>query len=181
MSAGRILESAMTTDSGSAHATLLRNPEGAYTRLVTAQRFQEEGECDDNDDESGDDTTAPVGVGLTREQADEIARNEKPMFETIKRTGTGRSAASLQLENQRNADLEAGSKSTYSFWYLFRRLLTLNRESKWDYVVRPSTHVLMGTSLTLSSTPAWSPVGYPYVWFPGPHQSRDICLLFPDL
>ncbi|KAK4704235.1 ATP-binding cassette, subfamily B (MDR/TAP), member 1, partial [Phenoliferia sp. Uapishka_3] len=129
MSAGKILESAMTTEAGSAHVTLLRRPEGAYTRLVTAQKFREQTDVNDSDSESGE--TAPVG--LTREQADELARNEKPQFETMKRVGTGRSAASVELERRNAADLESGSPVNHSFWYLFGRLLDINRASKWDY------------------------------------------------
>ena len=130
MSAGKILESAMTTAAGSAHVTLLQRPEGAYTRLVTAQKFREQATEDDSDSETD---VAPAG--LTREQVDEMARNEKPQFENIKRVGTGRSAASLELEARNLRDLSGSRPKNHSFWYLFSRLLAINSESKWDYVL----------------------------------------------
>lgn len=124
----------MSSATTSAHTELLKRTEGAYTRLVSAQRFREQTAADDEaDDASITDEKAPGG--LTREQADELARNEKPMFETLKRTGTGRSAASQALSEKNRKDLEsgAGAHQQHSFFYLVMRMLKLNRDRKWLY------------------------------------------------
>ncbi|KAL8277932.1 hypothetical protein RQP46_009751 [Phenoliferia psychrophenolica] len=139
MSAGKILESAMTSEAGSAHVTLLQRPDGAYLRLVQAQKFREQATEDDSDSEAGD-----TAVALTREQADELARNEKPQFENIKRVGTGRSAASMEIEKRNIQDTANSAASNHSFWYLFIRLLNINRESKWDYVLGLVSGIVCG-------------------------------------
>ncbi|SCV74374.1 BQ2448_6806 [Microbotryum intermedium] len=141
LTAGQILESAMSADGSSAHEILLRNPDGAYSRLVNAQKFREAEEEDGDsasDSASVDDREKPSAVGnLTREQVDEMARNEKPQFETLKRVGTGRSAASEALSQRNKEDLEIGRTKTkkHSFIYLIIRMLKLNSDRKMDYVL----------------------------------------------
>ncbi|TNY20501.1 P-loop containing nucleoside triphosphate hydrolase protein [Rhodotorula diobovata] len=136
LTAGHILESAMTTDEGTAHTRLLRNPEGAYSKLVAAQKIREEeaaAEAEADDDEADH---APVPGELTREQIDEMARREKPQFEQLKRAGTGRSLASEVLE-RRQDDIEAAGGDLpkhYSTFTLFARMYKLNREYWRRYV-----------------------------------------------
>ncbi|GAA5842598.1 hypothetical protein JCM9279_003631 [Rhodotorula babjevae] len=133
LTAGHILESATTTDEGSAHALLLRNPDGAYSKLVSAQRLREEEEAEDGDDERG---RAPAPGELTREQIDELARHEKPQFEQLKRAATGRSLASEMLERRQN-DIEAAGGDEpkhYGTFTLFARMYKLNRECWKRYV-----------------------------------------------
>jgi len=164
LTAGLILESGVTSDAGSAHENLLRNPDGAYSRLVNAQRFREE-EGGDSEASSVIDDEKTVAPGqLTREQLEELARNEKPQFENLKRTGTGRSAASEALERKQQRDLEAGFHETksYSFMYLIRRMLHLNRDQYSRYIAGTVSAVVCGCvsvsrlSLTRSSRPAHS-------------------------
>ncbi|ORY49292.1 P-loop containing nucleoside triphosphate hydrolase protein [Leucosporidium creatinivorum] len=126
LTAGHILESAMTSESGSAHDALLKNTDGAYSRLVNAQRFREQEE--EEDDDSSTDEKAPVPGELAREQLEEMARNEKPQFETLERTQTGRSVASEAIEEKRQRDFVAGvdKELSYSFFYLIKRMLQLN-------------------------------------------------------
>ncbi|KAM0748317.1 P-loop containing nucleoside triphosphate hydrolase protein [Meredithblackwellia eburnea MCA 4105] len=142
MSSGHILESAMSSESGTAHATLLKNPDGAYSKLVVAQRFRERRDEDEKDSDSQSGDELPVG-GLTREQADEIARNEKPAL-ALKRTGTGRSAASEALEQKRQRDLEAGQAKPHSFVYLLNRLVRMNTNSKLEYLIGVGAGILCG-------------------------------------
>lgn len=146
MAAGRILESAMTSSIGSAHDTLLSIPTSAYSRLVSAQAFRDEVEeaNADSDSIASDTGKPPVPVTLTRAEADELARNEKPAFETLKRTGTGRSAASVALSERRKMDLEGGRERPHSFFYLFKRMLQLNKARKWDYVAGVFASVVTG-------------------------------------
>lgn len=147
LTAGHILETGMTNNSGTAHENLLRNPEGAYSRLVNAQRFREEEEGDYSETNSVIDDEKTVAPGqLTREQLEEMARNEKPQFENLKRTGTGRSAASEALEQKQKRDLEAGvhDAKTYSFMYLIRRMLSLNRDQYSRYIAGAVSAVVCG-------------------------------------
>ncbi|SCZ98574.1 BZ3500_MvSof-1268-A1-R1_Chr3-1g05473 [Microbotryum saponariae] len=150
LTAGHILESAMSTDGSSAHEILLRNPEGAYSRLVNAQKFRE---AEEEDAESGSDSASvderekSTAIGnLTREQVDEMARNEKPQFETLKRVGTGRSAASEALSQRNKEDLEKGrtKKQKHSFIYLIGRMLKLNSDRKMDYFLGLVAAILSG-------------------------------------
>lgn len=134
LTAGHILESAMTTDEGSAHALLLRNPDGAYSKLVSAQRLREEEEAAEDGDEKH--TRAPAPGELTREQIDEMARREKPQFEQLKRAATGRSLASEMLERRQN-DIEAAGGDEpkhYGTFTLFARMYKLNGECWKRYV-----------------------------------------------
>ncbi|GJN89308.1 hypothetical protein Rhopal_002288-T1 [Rhodotorula paludigena] len=134
LTAGHVLESAMTSSDGTAHDLLLRNPEGAYSKLVNAQRLREE---EEEAEKQGDSkTAAPVPGELTREELDEMARREKPQFETLKRAGTGRSQASEAIE-RRKLDLEAGGQLEpikYNFAYLIKRMYLLNSDQWKKYI-----------------------------------------------
>ncbi|GAA6027193.1 hypothetical protein JCM8097_002472 [Rhodosporidiobolus ruineniae] len=137
LTAGHILESAMSNSEGSAHDLLLRNPEGAYSKLVNAQKFREQAE--ETEDDKGsilDSEEQPAIPGeLTRAQIDEMARNEKPQFDALGRTQTGRSQASEVIERQKR-DLEEGGdgKKKHGFTYLFGRMYKLNSD-QWKYYI----------------------------------------------
>lgn len=136
LTAGHILESAMSTETSKAHDILLNNPTGAYSLLVNAQRLRELEEADDAGSADGSEQPALPGE-LTREQIDEMARKEKPQFENLKRTGTGRSLASQVLE-KRQIDLEAAGGDQDrkpGFPYLIKRIYHLNRDQWKQYVV----------------------------------------------
>ncbi|GAA6011936.1 hypothetical protein JCM10207_003434 [Rhodosporidiobolus poonsookiae] len=139
LTAGHILESAMSANGHSAHHILLENPDGAYSKLVNAQKFREQAEDDEKESDSIlDSEEQPAVPGeLTRAQLDELARNEKPQFENIKRVGTGRSLASEALERKQH-DLEAGGQIgpvQHGFPYLIARMYKLNRDQWQKYVV----------------------------------------------
>lgn len=155
MSTGVILESAMSTASRSAHAELLSRPDGAYSKLVEAQRFREAGAQDELELDSLDSdkhvlpSTSGPAVALTQAEADELAKNEQPQFEQLKRIGTGRSAASVALEH-RAADLEAGGGRepvAYSGLQLLVRMLKMNHARKWDYVIGILASVVVGCGM----------------------------------
>ncbi|GAA5899256.1 hypothetical protein JCM6882_009297 [Rhodosporidiobolus microsporus] len=138
LTAGHILESAMSTSEGTAHQLLLRDPEGAYSKLVAAQKFREEAVDDAADKASILDSVEeqPANPGeLTRAQLDEMARNEKPQFEALKRAQSGRSLASEMIE-RRKRDLEEGDMGPvkHGFIYLLYRLYHLNRDQWRHYI-----------------------------------------------
>jgi ATP-binding cassette, subfamily B (MDR/TAP), member 1 len=73
-----------------------------------------------------------------------MARNEKPQFETLKRTGTGRSAASAALSEKRR-DIESGhADKKHSFFYLIRRMVQLNKGHYTHYVLGTAASILSG-------------------------------------
>ncbi|KAK4047990.1 hypothetical protein OIV83_005024 [Microbotryomycetes sp. JL201] len=148
LTAGHILESAMTNEKGTAHELLLKNPEGAYSRLVAAQKFreQEEANADGNDASDTNSEKGPAPGQMTREQAEEMARNEKPQFANLRRMSTGRSAASVALEEQHQRDLEEGrlAEKKYHFVYLIFRLLKMNRRFWWQYLLGVAGSICCG-------------------------------------
>lgn len=144
MQGGRILESAMSDTETSAHNELLSRKDGPYFRLVSAQRFRDKDESGIDDAGSNGSVAEPDVVVLTREQADEIAKNEKPIFETLKRIGTGRSLASIALSQRNHGDEEAGKKSTHGTVYLLLRILALNMDRKWEYLAAVLASILVG-------------------------------------
>lgn len=121
-----MLESAISSDEGTAHTLLLKNHDGPYSRLVSAQRFREKTEEDESD-------TSSETAGPTQEEVAEMAKTEKPLFETLKRTGTGRSAASEALSDKNRRDLEAGQGKPHTFTYLFMRMVRLNKGAYTQY------------------------------------------------
>lgn len=139
LTAGHILESAMSSETAKAHDILLENPTGAYSQLVSAQRLreQEEAEAVDDSDSMGG-AEQPVTPGeLSREQIDELARKEKPQFEGLNRTGTNRSLASKVLED-RGVDLEAGyggESTKRNFPYLVKRIFKINADQWRQYIL----------------------------------------------
>lgn len=149
LTAGKILESAMTTAEGSAHDRLLRRKDGAYSKLVNAQKFREQEEKDGASADSDVDSqaareeeaagAAAVPGELSPEELRKMAENEKPQFETLKRSATGRSAASEALERRQRerGDLEKGGHGgakKHGLWYLMMRMVRLNRGHYLEYV-----------------------------------------------
>lgn len=119
----------MTNEHGSAHDQLLSRPEGAYLRLVNAQRIREEVE---EQLEDGDENTKPE----TRQDIEALARQEKPQFDQLKRTGTGRSAASEALRARGGDDVEAQRTKRMSLPYVIKRMTTLVPYwSQWSMVI----------------------------------------------
>lgn len=130
MSSGIVLERASSTAAASAHQILLQQ-KGAYHALVHAQAFREQTEDSDSLGEEKDPGLRP----LSQEEAEKLAREEKPQLKTAHRTKSTRSIASVALSSKRQ-DLEAGKSvtSTRSNVYLIGRMVGLNSGRSWDYV-----------------------------------------------
>ncbi|GAA5960034.1 hypothetical protein JCM3765_006142 [Sporobolomyces pararoseus] len=149
LTAGHILESAMTNREGSAHDLLLRNPDGPYSKLVNAQKVREQKEEDALDSsslESGEEKEKALAPGqASRAEIERLAANEKPQFENLGRSATGRSQASEKAAEQRARDLEANVPKPHGFIYLLIRLFRLNgRPTILPYVLAFAAAVLSG-------------------------------------
>ncbi|GAA5829569.1 hypothetical protein JCM3766R1_001228 [Sporobolomyces carnicolor] len=150
LTAGRILESAMTNSEGTAHTLLLQNPEGPYSKLVNAQKVREQKEEAALDSASvssseDQDKKVPAPGEATSADIQRMAANEKPQFENLKRSGTGRSQASEQAAEQRQRDLEANVPKPHGFIYLLVRLFRLNgRPTILPYVLAFAAAILSG-------------------------------------
>ncbi|KAL0961414.1 hypothetical protein HGRIS_006363 [Hohenbuehelia grisea] len=104
------------------HTQLLQNEEGAYSRLVQAQRLREANEHHEADGSSTE--------GSETQDMEKIAQEEIPLG----RKNTGRSLASEIIEQKRRDSEEKGS-SDYSMPYLFKRIGRLNREGWSMYAI----------------------------------------------
>lgn len=93
-----------------AHSTLLANPEGAYTKLVSAQKLRE---------------VAGEGFEEKEEDPEELMRQEKEeLGDDLKKSATTRSAASIAISAKKGgADSELPE---YGIFNLFFRLGRLN-------------------------------------------------------
>jgi len=109
----------LVLESGS-HNDLLQ-ADGAYARLVQAQKLREvaKGSDDAVSDDSSDD-----------EKAEKIAREEIPLG----RKNTQQSLASEILEQKRKAAESSESKDAYSIIYLFKRMAPLIRDQWSNYI-----------------------------------------------
>ncbi|GAA5911509.1 hypothetical protein JCM6882_000522 [Rhodosporidiobolus microsporus] len=111
LTAGRILESAMSDSEGTAHQLLLRDPEGAYSKLVGAQSLREAAAGSDPTSQ-----TAPKDPDAVVTK-DPTAEDDFDVDATMK---------------QGETDLEAGMQEQgskrYSLLYLLHRLAGLNCE-----------------------------------------------------
>lgn len=116
LTAGHVLERATTNETGTAHDQLLSRPDGAYLRLVNAQKLREAVQDDEDD---------AAAAQKRREEIEAEAREEKPAMLALKRTGTGKSAASEALA-QKGEDLEAsGPKRRVPMTYIIKRMVKL--------------------------------------------------------
>ncbi|KAF8833200.1 hypothetical protein BDN67DRAFT_1017833 [Paxillus ammoniavirescens] len=107
------------------HAELLGYENGAYSRLVHAQKLRES--KDEHDSDS--DTNVAVGAEVDMKRAVE---NEVPLG----RKDTNHSIASdlIQERSQRRKQNEV-KEDDYTLFYLFARIGALNREGLWRYAV----------------------------------------------
>ena len=147
----------MTNNEGSAHDLLLRNPDGPYSKLVNAQKVREQKEEDALDSsslESGEEKEkVPAPGQATRAEIERMAANEKPQFENLGRSATGRSQASEKAAEQRARDLEANVPKPHGFIYLLLRLFKLNgRPTILPYVLAFAAAVLSGCVYPVSKS-----------------------------
>lgn len=111
------------------HDQLLANENGAYSRLVNAQKLREAREkaVQPTDDSASD--TAASGDEAQDADMEKQAQKEIPLG----RSNTGRSLASEILEQREKEKVPKQQK--YSFVYLFRRMGRINRDMWHQYLI----------------------------------------------
>lgn len=109
------------------HSELLANENGAYARLVNAQRLREAREKQATSGNNDDESTA---AGSHEDQKAEEEDIEKQAEQEIPlgRSNTGRSLASEIIE-QKKQEQGVPKESKYGLLYLFRRMGRINREA----------------------------------------------------
>ena len=113
------------------HQELLRDSDGAYSRLVEAQKLREKQDfADDGTEESAEDMT-------------EFAEKEVPLG----RKNTGHSIASEILEKKKLANPADEKRQDYSLPYLFKRMGIINKDMWSKYLFG----VIFATSSVSSS------------------------------
>lgn len=107
------------------HQELLRNTDGAYSRLVQAQKLREQ-----------EAQQAAVG-GSDTESLDSEHKMEKEVADEVPlgRKESGRSLGSEIIEKQQKERAAAENKDDYSLPYLFKRFGVINREGWKNYAL----------------------------------------------
>lgn len=116
------------------HAELVAYKNGAYSRLVHAQKLRESKDKQDSDS----DTNVAVGAEVDMKR---VVEDEVPLG----RKDTNHSIASdlIQERSQRRKQHEV-NEDDYSFFYLFARIGALNREGLWEYAVGAMFAIVTG-------------------------------------
>ncbi|GAA5897581.1 hypothetical protein JCM6882_003523 [Rhodosporidiobolus microsporus] len=134
LTAGHILESAMSSSEGTAHQLLLRDPEGPYSKLVGAQALREA-------------AVGPEVVASTATKDPDAVVTKDPTAED--------DFDVVATFKQGEGDLEAGKEEQgekrYNLVYLLHRLAGLNREQWMVYVWG-----LIGAAISGATYPAFS-------------------------
>ncbi|KAF8600378.1 multidrug resistance protein 1 [Ceratobasidium sp. AG-I] len=113
------------------HNQLLSNPNGSYTALVEAQKLREEEQKEVLSLDSDGDHAAQAPTIPTSKHVDIPVEDMEP----LKRTATGTRSLASEILSARGKDDEPRYGTTdHGFWYLFKRMGAINRDSKWLYV-----------------------------------------------
>ncbi|THG99669.1 hypothetical protein EW026_g2716 [Hermanssonia centrifuga] len=131
-----VMGDGLVIESGT-HNELIANEDGAYRRLVNAQKLREARE---KQAQVEDDVSETAASGETQEEdsIEKQAQEEIPLG----RSHTGRSLASEILEQRRNG--RDGKHSNYSLFYLFRRMGRINRSVWSQYAIGGIAAILTG-------------------------------------
>jgi ATP-binding cassette, subfamily B (MDR/TAP), member 1 len=118
-----VMGEGLVIESGT-HNELLQNPNGAYARLVNAQKLREAREkAAQPNDAKDDDSSDTVG---SQEAPEEDMEKQAAREIPLGRSNTGRSLASEILEQQQQN--RADREQKYSFFYLIKRMALINRD-----------------------------------------------------
>ena len=111
------------------HDELLSNEDGAYARLVAAQRLREGREAVDIDD------LGPVGQSSEKAVEGNVDYEKAALDEVpLGRRDTHKSLASEILE-QRNAQGSSKQQKEYSLFYVFKRMGKINKAEWKNYLL----------------------------------------------
>ena len=114
------------------HSQLLEDPNGAYTRLVQAQKLREAKEKRDAEPGTPDEDELAEEVPEKEQQHDYAAEAQEEI--PLGRKNTGRSLASEILE-QKQKEQGSSKEKDYSLLYLFRRLGAIQSEVWKRYAI----------------------------------------------
>jgi ATP-binding cassette subfamily B (MDR/TAP) protein 1 len=119
MGGGEILEQGT-------HNSLLANEDGAYYKLVSTQKLNTDAQVVAAPEPSGSDEALAKSPPAS-------PMNEK--FPSLTRAATGRSLASAILERTKaEREAEAVKKPAFQ-WKFYSRLIKINKENKWFYLM----------------------------------------------
>jgi ATP-binding cassette subfamily B (MDR/TAP) protein 1 len=108
------------------HDELLRDENGPYSRLVTAQKLREEREIQLKDSDSITATSVEI------EDMEKKARNEIPLG---RKNSTTHSLASEIIEQRQKAETGETKSNDHNLLYLFMRMGKINRAEWSSYVL----------------------------------------------
>jgi ATP-binding cassette subfamily B (MDR/TAP) protein 1 len=97
------------------HSELLQKEDSAYSRLVRAQNLR-----------GGMNSKMVPGVGINAVMSEEVAAVDEQL-------GSG-TTSNEKVGDTTDIQVTKEKKDSYSFFYLFKRMAKLNRESRWDYL-----------------------------------------------
>ena len=106
------------------HNELLRDEDGAYARLVAAQKLREKRE------EDSADTESTSNVSDEAEAMAKKAREEIPLG----RKNTGRSLAS-EIVEKKKAERQEKKDEDHGLPYIFKRFALINRDGWNNYMI----------------------------------------------
>lgn len=118
------------------HDELLSNPDGAYARLVNAQKLREQQPADEDEGNAAPDATlgaiTPGGPSASNEEKTASSLRDNASVKGSLTRGSGRSVASEVLSKRRRLDND--EQSEYGILYLFSRMGKINRDDKRIYI-----------------------------------------------
>lgn len=117
------------------HDELLANSDGAYARLVNAQKLREQEPADDNvtDPDALLETTTPAATLETIEE-DEKAISLLDSEDGLKRVNTGNRSIASEALSRRNRFRKEKEQTEYGMVYLFKRMGAINSDDKGIYI-----------------------------------------------
>ncbi|KDQ06807.1 hypothetical protein BOTBODRAFT_181275 [Botryobasidium botryosum FD-172 SS1] len=139
-----VMGQGMVLEAGT-HDELLQNEDGAYTRLVSAQRLREKEVHEE--DEDMNEAQKQVEELLRQQNAEKAERADRIRRRAsgMSRLSAARSVSSAIIERLRGEGrFGESSRQEYGFFYLFRRMGLLNRESWTLYSFATIAAILTG-------------------------------------